>query len=194
MVVSKRDEHYHTYADYLVWSNTYGDELIDGTAYVREPPSPSPSHQWILVELCRQIAVALEERPYRVYVSPLDVRLPKSTEEDDLVDTVVQPDILIVSDSQRIDARGVRGAPDWLAEVLSRSTARHDKSVKIPAYERAGVREVWLIDPIARTLSIYRLEKGRYGSPTDLQLKGQTSLNAVPGVTVNWDRLIARMP
>jgi Uma2 family endonuclease len=195
MAVSKRDEHYHTYADYLVWSNTYGDELINGTAYIREPPSPSPSHQWILVELCRQIAAALEESPYRVYVAPLDVRLPKSTEEDDdLVDTVVQPDILIVSDSQRIDARGVRGAPDWLAEVLSPSTARHDKIVKIPAYERAGVREVWLIDPIARTLSIYRLEQGHYGSPTDLQLTGQTSLSAVPGVTVNWDRLIARMP
>ena len=192
MPVSKRDEHYHTYADYLVWSNTYGDELIDGTAYVREPPSPSPSHQWILFELGRQIAAALENSPYRVYVAPLDVRLPKSTEEDDLVDTVVQPDILIISDPQQVDARGVRGAPDWLAEVLSPSTARHDKIVKIPAYERAGVREVWLIDPIARTLSIYRLEAGRYGSPTLLELKGQTSLTAVPSVEVDWDRLLAK--
>jgi Uma2 family endonuclease len=194
MTVRKRDEHYHRYADYLVWSNTYGDELIDGTAYVREPPSPSPSHQWILFELGRQIAAALEDSPYRVYVAPLDVRLPKSTEEDDQVDTVVQPDILIVSDSQKIDARGVRGAPDWLAEVLSRSTARHDEVVKIPAYERAGVREVWLINPIDRTLSLYRLEAGHYGSPTLLQLKGQTSLTAVPGVTVDWNRLLARMP
>lgn len=194
MAVIKRDDHYHTYADYLVWSNTYGNELIDGTAYVREPPSSSPSHQWIVVELSRQIAAAVEESPYQVYVAPLDVRLPKSSEKDDSVDTVVQPDILIVSDAQKVDARGVRGAPDWLAEVLSSSTARHDKLVKIPAYERAGVREVWLIDPTARELSIYRLEAGRYGRPTLLQLKGQTSLTAVPGVTVQWDRLLARMP
>jgi Uma2 family endonuclease len=194
MAVSKRDEHYHTYADYLAWSNTYGDELIDGTAYVREPPSPSPSHQWMIAELYRQIATALEDSPYQVYLAPLDVRLPKSTEEDELVDTVVQPDILIVSDPKKVEARGVRGAPDWLAEVLSHSTARYDKIIKIPAYERAGVREVWLIDPSARTLSLYLLEAGHYGGPTCLQLKGQTSLTAIPGLTVNWDRLLARIP
>ena len=48
MTVLKRDTHYHTYADYLTWSRTYGDELIDGTAYVREPPSPSWLHQGIV--------------------------------------------------------------------------------------------------------------------------------------------------
>jgi hypothetical protein len=93
-----------------------------------------------------------------VYVAPFDVRLPKSNEEDDLVDTVVQPDVLIVIDRKKIDARGVRGAPDWVAEVLSPSTARHDQTVKLSAYERAGVREVWLIDPVALTLTIYQLE------------------------------------
>ena len=51
MTVLKRDTHYHTYGDYLTWSRTYGDELIDGTAYVREPPSPSWSHQEMVVEL-----------------------------------------------------------------------------------------------------------------------------------------------
>jgi Uma2 family endonuclease len=193
MTVHQRDTHYHTYADYLVWSRSYGDELIDGTAYVREPPSPSPSHQTIVVGLCHQIAHALENKPCNVYVAPFDVRLPKSTEEDDQVDTVVQPDVLIVSDLQKLDARGMRGAPDWLAEVLSPSTARHDQIRKIPVYERAGVREVWLIDPIDRTLTIYQLEAGHYGRPTILELKGQTPLTAVPGVTIDWDRVLARI-
>src|SRR5690348_17990794 len=121
MPVSKRDEHYHTYADYLRWSNTYGDELIDGTAYVREPPSPSRSHQKIVGEIFKQLDIALENRSCEVYVTPFDVRLPKSTEEDDQIDTVVQPDVLIVSDLQKLDARGVRGAPDWLAEEIGRA-------------------------------------------------------------------------
>ena len=142
MALLKRDTHYHTYADYLTWSRGYGDELINGTAYVREPPAPSWLHQGVVVELCRQIANALEGKPCRVRVAPLDVRLPKSTEEDDQVDTVVQPDVLIVSDLKKVDARGVRGAPDWVAEVLSPSTARYDQTVKLSAYERAGVREV----------------------------------------------------
>jgi Uma2 family endonuclease len=194
MTVRKRDTHHHTYADYLIWSNTYGDELIDGTAYVREPPSPSWSHQMIVVELSRQIANALEHRPCRLGVAPIDVRLPKSDEDDDEVNTVVQPDLLIVSDVHKIDARGMRGAPDWLAEVLSPSTASHDRMVKLPAYERAGVREVWLIHPSDRTLTIYLLEAGHYRRPTVLQLKGQTSLTAVAGVTIDWDSVLAKIP
>ena len=192
MTVLKRDARHHTYADYLVWSNTYGDELIDGTAYVREP-APSRSHQSIVVGLCKQLATALENRPCEVYVAPFDVRLPKSTEEDDQIDTVVQPDVLIVSDLQKLDARGMRGAPDWLAEVVSPGTARHDQIVKLPVYERAGVREVWLIDPVDRRVSIYLLEAGRYGRPTLLDLKGQTPLTAVSGVTVDWDRLLRKL-
>ena len=110
MPVLKRDTDYHTYADYLIWSRTYGDELIDGTAYVREPPSPSCLHQEIVGELYFQAATALQGKPCRVFIAPFDVRLPKSTEVDDQVDTVVQPDVLIVSDLKKLDARGVRGA------------------------------------------------------------------------------------
>jgi Uma2 family endonuclease len=194
MAVLKRDTQHHTYADYLIWSNSYGDELIDGSAYVREPPSPSSSHQEMLVELCRQIATALKGKPCRVYVAPFDVRLPKSTEEDDQIDTVVQPDILIVSDLRKIDARGMRGAPDWIAEILSPSTARHDQFVKLPAYERAGVREVWLVHPVDRTLRTYLLDAGSYGRATVLELKGRTELTAVPGVIIDWEDVFARVP
>jgi Uma2 family endonuclease len=192
MTVLKRDTHYHTYADYLTWSGSYGDELIDGTAYVREP-APSNVHQEVVVELCRQIANALEDKPCRVRVAPFDVRLPKSTEANDQVDTVVQPDVLIVSDLEKLDARGMRGAPDWVAEVLSPSTARHDQTVKLSAYERAGVREVWLVDPIDCTLTIYHLEAGYYGPATLLELKGKTQITAVPGVTIDWARVLAKM-
>jgi Uma2 family endonuclease len=193
MTVLKRDTDYHTYSDYLTWSRDYGDELINGTAYVREPPSPSQSHQQVVVELCRQAANALEGKPCDVYVAPFDVRLPKSSEGDDLVDTVVQPDVLIVSDLKKVEARGVRGAPDWLAEVLSPSTASHDRTVKLSAYERAGVREVWLVDPTDRKLAIYRLEAKYYGRPTILELKGRTKLTAVPGVTIDWTRVLAKL-
>lgn len=193
MPVFKRDTHHHTYADYLVWSRTYGDELVNGTAYVREPPSPARSHQEIVGGLYHQIASALEAAPTRVFVAPFDVRLPKSDEADDLVDTVVQPDLFIVTDLRKVDARGVRGAPDWLAEVLSSSTARHDRFVKLPVYERAGVREVWLIHPVKLTLAVYQLEAGCYGRPNMLELKGQTRISAVPGVTIDWDRIVNRM-
>lgn len=193
MTVFKLDTRYHTYKDYLAWSRAYGDELVDGAAYVREPPSPVRLHQEIVGDVYRQLAHVLKDKPCRAYVAPFDIRLPKSIEADELVDTVVQPDIFIVCDLQKLDARGMRGAPDWLAEVLSPSTASHDQIVKLPAYERAGVREVWLIHPDDRTVAIYRLEGGRYGRATILELKGQTSLTAVPGVIVDWEPVLARM-
>ena len=189
----QRDTEHHTYADYLTWSADYGDELINGVAYVSEPPGRSLPHQAMVLELCRQVANALQGKPSRAYVAPFDVRLPKSGEADADIDTVVQPDVLIVCDRNKVDHRGVRGAPDWVAEVLSPSTASHDQVRKLPAYERAGVPEVGLIHPIDHTLAIYRLEAGRYGRATLLELKGQTPITSVPGVSIDWDQLLANI-
>jgi len=193
MPVTQRDTQRHTYGDYLEWSRNYGDEIIDGVAYVREPPSPSRTHQELVGALYYELCRALEGRSFCMYIAPFDVRLPRSDESDDKIETVIQPDVFIVCDREKTDERGVRGAPDWLAEVLSPSTASYDQSVKIPLYERAGVSEVWLIHPTDRTLAIYRLEDGRYGRPTYQELKGQTLLSAVPGVSIDLDRMMTRL-
>lgn len=193
MAITQRDAQHYTYRDYLTWPDDNHDELIDGTAYVREPPAPTLTHQGLVGQLHYQICVALEDKPCRVYIAPVDVRLPKSDEPDDEVDTVVQPDVLIVCDRNKLDGRGVRGAPDWIAEVLSPSTASHDLLRKIPAYERAGVREAWLVYPIERTVAIYVLKDGRYGRATVQDLKGKATLTAVPGVSIDWDRLLSRL-
>jgi Uma2 family endonuclease len=189
MALPRRDTLHHTYGEYLTWPDTEREELIDGIAYVREPPAPSRPHQELVGELYHQIRLALAGKRWRPYIAPFDVRLPKAGEADDEIDTVVQPDVLIVCDLNKLDVRGMRGAPDWLAEILSPTTANHDQIVKLPVYERAGVLEVWLIHPTDRTLTIYRLESGRYGRPIVQQLRGRTTMSAIPGVTIDWDRL-----
>ena len=194
MALPQRDTLRHTYAEYLTWHDGERDELINGTAYVREPPAPSRSHQELVGELYLQARLALEGKPCRAYIAPFDVRLPQSGEVDELIDTVVQPDVLIVCDLGKLDERGMRGAPDWIAEVLSPATSSHDQVVKLPTYERAGVREVWLVHPADRTLSIYRLDGGRYGRPTIVGLTGRTAICAIPGVSIDLDRLRAALP
>jgi Uma2 family endonuclease len=189
MAIFQRDNRHHTYADYLTWSRDYGDELINGVAYVREPPSPSQLHQEIVGEIYRQAANALKGNPSRVFVAPFDVRLPRADEADDDVDTVVQPDVLIVSDARKLDGRGVRGAPDWVVEVVSPGTARHDQTKKLSAYERAGVPEFWLVRPADRTVSIYRLSGSSYGRDVLHKLQGRTPVTSVPGVMIDWDLL-----
>jgi Uma2 family endonuclease len=180
---------HHTYADYLVWSATSGHELVDGVAYVREPPAPSRLHQEVVVELCHQLAHSLRDLQGRAYVAPFDVRLPKDGVDDDRIDTVIQPDLIIVCDLQKLDDRGMCGTPDWVAEVLSPSTASYDRTIKLSAYERAGVPEVWLVDPIDRSVAIHRLAAGRYADPVVLPLRGRMAITAVPGVSIDWDRL-----
>lgn len=180
-----RTERY-TYADYLTWPEDTRYELIDGVAHAMAP-APTRSHQLVTGELFRQIANALKGSACQTFVAPFDVRLPKGDEADAAIDTVLQPDVLAVCDPAKVDERGVRGAPDWVAEVLSPASAGRDQTVKLAAYERAGVPEVWLLHPTDRVLTIYRLEGARYGRPQIMEMHGQVQIGVLPEVSVDFD-------
>lgn len=191
MSLPQRDGAHHTYANYLTWPEDVRYELIDGIAYLMAPPLRV--HQEIVGELYHQVRTALEGKPCRAYVAPFDVRLPKESEADQLVDTVVQPDLLVVCDESKLDERGMRGAPDWVVEVLSPSTAGHDQTVKLSAYERAALPEVWLVHPTDRVVTIYRLEGTAYGRPAIHEMKGELAVTTLPAVRIDWERVLARL-
>ncbi|MFP5402671.1 MAG: Uma2 family endonuclease [Gammaproteobacteria bacterium] len=188
-----RKEQRYTYADYLEWPDDARYELIDGEAFLMAP-APLVEHQEVAGEVYRQLANQLDGQPCRPYIAPVDVRLPRKDEADAAIDTVVQPDVLVVCDPAKIDRRGVRGAPDWLLEVLSPSTAAHDQIAKRRTYERAGVREYWLVHPGDRTLTVYLLDNGQYGRPEIYELKDATPIGVLPGVSIAWDALVERLP
>lgn len=189
-----RDHDRHTYADYLTWPEDVRYELIDGEAYMMAPPAPALDHQDVAGEVYFQLRQQLDGHRCRPFIAPVDVRLPRIDEADETVETVVQPDVLVVCDPAKLDRRGVRGAPDWVVEVLSPTTAAHDQIVKRRIYERAGVAEYWLVHPGDRTLTIYLLENGQYGKPDIRELEGETPIAMLPGVVIAWDALAARLP
>ena len=193
MGLEPRKEKRYTYADYLQWPDDTRYELIDGEVF-RLAPTPLIEHQEVAGEVYCQLRNQLDGKPCRPYIAPVDVRLPRADEADAAIDTVVQPDVLVVCDPAKIDRRGVRGAPDWLLEVLSPSTAAHDQIAKLRTYERAGVREYWLVHPGDRTLTVYVLETGQYGRPDIYELKDATPIGVLPGVAIAWDALIERLP
>ncbi len=187
------DKHY-TYADYLTWPDEFRCELIDGKIYMMSP-APLLTHQDVAGEIFRQAANALLGKSCRAFIAPLDVRLPNPSQADDeTADTVVQPDVLVVCDANKLDRRGVRGAPDWVVEVLSPSTAGRDQIQKRALYERHGIREYWLVHPLDHVLTIYKLNDNSYGKPEISELKGQTPVTAVPGLTIDWDQLAPYLP
>jgi Uma2 family endonuclease len=192
MPLPKRDRVHHTYAEYLGWPDDVRYELIDGVAFLMAP-APDLAHQDIAGEVYRQLANVLQGNPCRAYMAPVDVRLPKVDQADDAIDTVLQPDVLVVCDPAKLDRRGVRGAPDLIVEVLSPSTAGHDHVLKRRVYERAGVREYWLVHPTDRIVTIYQLTDGAYGKPDVQELTGVTPVGVLPGVEIAWDALIERL-
>lgn len=193
MGLALRDSKHHRYGEYLEWPEDARYELIEGAAYAMSP-APGVSHQELAGALYRQIAEALEESPCRALIAPVDVLLPRGGEADEAVDTVVQPDLLVVCDPGRIGERGVRGAPDWVIEVLSPTTAAHDQVVKRDLYERHGVAEYWLVHPTDRVVTVYLLGPTGYGKPAVAELGGETAATVVPGVTIAWERVTRHLP
>lgn len=189
MALPLRDRQRHTYREYCGWPEDVRYELIDGQAYAMSP-GPNRRHQEISFELARQVADALEGSPCRPYVAPFDVRLPRGSEADDDIDTVVQPDILVVCDREKLDDRGCRGAPDWVIEILSPGTASHDQILKRAVYERHGVREYWLVHPVDLVVTIYRLVDGAYGKPDIHELKDTLACGILPEVVIDWARVL----
>lgn len=189
MGLALRDMQHHTYADYLAWPEGVRYELIDGIAYAMAP-APLRVHQELLLELASQTRNALEGRPCRPFIAPFDVRLPRADEADRDIDTVVQPDLVVVCDRAKLDERGCRGAPDWVVEILSPSTAGHDLIVKRRLYERVGVREYWLVHPVDRVVTVYRLHDDGFGAPDIYELKETLAVGILPEVVIDWERAL----
>jgi len=187
MEALKRNEYYN-YSDYLNWETEQRYELIDGVPYLMSP-APSWTHQNISIELSRQFANFLLDKACKVFTAPFDVRL--NADEND--DTVVQPDLVIVCDRSKLVKTGYMGVPKMVIEILSPSTARHDKLLKFNKYLEAGVSEYWIVDPESKTLSVYLLKSGEYFSrvysETDV-----VPVTALEGCAINMQSVFSDIP
>lgn len=189
-LLPRNAERRFTYADYSTWPAGERWELIDGTAYAMGP-APVRLHQKVLGNIFRQVADALEGKTCEAYIAPFDVRLPKANEADDMLDSVVQPDLSVICDPAKLDDKGCRGAPDWIVEVLSPATASHDHLTKRVLYERAGVREFWLVHPTDRIATLYRqVAPQRFGPAEIVELAGQTPVSILPEIVIDWARVV----
>lgn len=144
----------YTFADVLSWDEDERIEIISGKVFMMA--TPSRIHQKITGELFRQLANFLEGKQCEVYAAPFGVRLfEQDGDSEENVDTVVEPDISVVCDRSKLDKRGCKGAPDMIVEVLSPSSLRHDRLVKLNLYQQAGIREYWIIDPENRAVQVF---------------------------------------
>ena len=149
----KADEELKTIQDYYALPDDERVELIDGRFYAMS--APTVNHQdWVL-----ELAVVLKEfidkhkGNCKVHIAPCDVRLDR----DDY--TMVQPDLMICCNRDQIAEKRIEGAPDFVLEVTSPSSAYLDRHKKLQKYRDAGVREYWIVDPQKETVTVYHFEK-----------------------------------
>ena len=179
MPLAKEQIHY-TYADFLEWDEGERYEIIDGEAYMMA--TPSRLHQRISMALSAALYNYLEGKPCEVYPAPFAVRLFPSEDRSD--DTVVEPDISVVCDPSRLDDRGCNGAPDFIIEIVSPSTARYDRIVKFNKYRDAGVREYWIVDPEEKFVYAYVLKDGHY-TAANYDDTGAAPVTVLPGCEID---------
>ena len=155
MPLAKKTEKKFTYADYSAWPDDERWELIDGKAY-NMTPAPTTRHQNIVGNFYFLLKHRLAEKDCISGIAPTDVVL---SEYD-----VVQPDVFVVCDEKKVTEANIQGSPDLIIEVLSPATALKDKREKKALYEKYGVKEYILIDPIARYAEHFvLLDDGFYG-------------------------------
>lgn len=176
----------YTLADALTWNEHDRIELIEGYPVMMAPLSRR--HQETLMELSAQLHDYLKGK--KIYPAPFAVR-PFELDGDrpEEVDTLVEPDISVVCDPSKLDDIGCKGAPDLVMEILSPSTIRHDRFTKFNLYQRAGVREYWIVDPVDKSVQVFVLEDGRYTAKDFGEAGDRLKVNVLEDCTLDLSQV-----
>lgn len=143
----------YTIEDYYALPDECRAELIDGVLY--DMGAPTTFHQTLVLELGSAFKDYIRSRKGKCVslISPVDVQLDCDNK------TMVQPDVMVVCDRDKFKDGRIYGAPDFVAEILSPSTARKDRYIKLSKYMNAGVRECWLVDPEQKRIYVHEWKR-----------------------------------
>ncbi|MBF0224096.1 MAG: Uma2 family endonuclease [Desulfobacterales bacterium] len=185
-----KDEKY-TYADYLNWPDSICCEIIDGKIFDMSP-APTDTHQLISWELSRQIGNFLINTQCQGRYAPFDVRFPEGIKDNKEIIDVVQPDIVVICDTDKIDEQGCHGAPEFIIEILSPSTSKKDRELKFKLYEKNCVKEYWMINPINKTVIINILEDNKKYRSINLKAQNQIEVGVLKSLKIDFDLIFKK--
>ncbi len=150
----------YTYADYLTWQLDDALELIKGKIMLMSP-APNVNHQRISIRLGAILYNFLKQKNCQPFAAPFDVRLydkNKSRAADYDIYSVVQPDLCVICDNNKLDVQGCLGSPDWIIEILSKGNSKKEMQIKYDLYQENGVMEYWLIYPVEQAVYQFVLD------------------------------------
>jgi len=186
----------YSYADYLTWTDDKMREIIDGIVYMFSAPFRKHAKTVSSLFFNACLHIKRRKRKCEIYAAPFDVRLPVNGETaDDKIYNVVQPDICVVCDPEKLDERGCIGAPDLIVEVISPSTSKKDLNQKFFLYEKSGVREYWVVYPNDKAVMVFLLQPNdKYDEGTTYEvINGATKVpvQTLPGLVMDLEEVFA---
>ncbi|WP_040205930.1 Uma2 family endonuclease [Neobacillus jeddahensis] len=181
----------YTYADYLKSPEDVHYEVIDGQI-ISMSPAPTTKHQHVQRELLIEFGTYLRGKECSVYGSPIDVCLfADQTMSNEKIKDWVQPDIVVVCDRNKINHQNIVGAPDLAIEILSPSTARNDRVIKFNHYQKAGVREYWIVDPSNEFVEVFLLQNNRFISSGFYTKEDSIKVNILEDLTLSLKHIFS---
>ncbi|MGM9479425.1 Uma2 family endonuclease [Pedobacter sp. GSP4] len=177
----------YSYASYLNWLFPERVELVKGKVF-KMSPAPSRVHQEIAGNIFLKLGNFLDGKSCKVYSAPFDVRFPKGSKADKDVYTVLQPDICVICDKNKLDARGCIGAPDVVVEILSPGNTKMELLHKYKVYEEFGVKEYWVVSQSDQSILIYTLnDEGKFQPSKIFTLSEKIHSSVLPGFELALD-------
>lgn len=179
-----QEEKKYTYADYLKFPSDERWEIINGIPYMQS--APTWQHQAVSIQLASQFNNYFKGKPCRVFAAPFDLCIPELDERDEDISNIIsQPDIVVVCEESKLRKTGYFGVPSLIIEITSPSTARNDKLFKFNKFEKAGVKEYWIVEPDAKLVSVFTLQdNNRYGRPELYTETDNVEVSIFPGLVV----------
>ena len=182
----------YSYADYLQWKFEERIELFRGKIF--KLSAPNTKHQEVSGKLFFNIASFLQKQPCKVFSAPFDVRLPvRNRKKDNEITTVVQPDICVICDENKLDEKGCIGAPDLVIEILSPGNTEKEVQLKFELYEEAGVKEYWLVYPAEENIAVFILsEAGKFEGAKIYATRSRIVSKAVNGLIIDANDIFTK--
>ena len=178
----------YTYKDYLTFDENERVEIIDGGIY-NMSPAPSRIHQKIIMEISAEIRnyIKANKGPCEVYPSPFDVILKNDNEEPLDSKNIVQPDISVICDKNKLTDKGCTGSPDMIVEVVSPYNPNNDCIRKLNLYDKFKVKEYWIVDPMKKNIFVYTLSDSGYGVPDVYTFKDKVKVNIYDNLEIDFN-------
>ena len=180
----------YTYKDYLSYDEGERIEIIEG-GIITMSPAPSRIHQEITMDISYKIRQYIENNngPCKVYAAPFDVVLKNEDEEEGNSKNIVQPDISVICDKNKLTDKGCFGSPDMIVEVVSPSNSRDDYIKKLNLYEKFKVREYWIVNPIKKSILVYTLSENGYEMPDSYTFNDKVKVNIYNDLEIDFKSL-----